>query len=303
MQLDFSWPVQSTAFQIVSVSDRKSSGATLLRAQGADGVDVVVKTNDDWNLDDAVGAHHALAALHDIIDGADIERGGAMPPLGWAPDPPMVVTGYVESHELRSAVKTETDIDLLIGPLETAGRMLAAFHEHHRATDSQSTDAAHQDAISTARKIPNGERTLDRLLARAPIVVAKSYIDITPSNVLCASSGEILLIDPPPSLRPAIIERDLGTFLFELRKQRAAFSRSSREPTDFPHLKEAFLNGYGVSDPRDPSTQALLSLFEFRRAIGTSRKRLRGRSPEAVRYAVEAGRRMSGFLFPNHFPD
>lgn len=303
IQLDFQWPMQSPAFRIVDVSERNTSGATLLRAAGSKTVDVMVKTNGAWTHNDALANYRALAELHDVIEGAEILGGETMTALGWAPEPPMVVTKFVESRELRSAVKTVNDPGLLIGPLETVGEMLAAFHERHRATDRETIDIARRDAMAIARRIPNGEKTMERLLARPSVVVSKSYIDITPSNVLCAENGAVLLIDPPTRQEPALIERDLGTFLFELRKQRSAFGRSVPRPSDFLRLKMAFLRGYGIPNPMDSPTRALVSLFEFRRAAGTSRKRWRDRSPESVRYAVEAGKRMSEFLFPRLFAD
>ncbi len=91
---------------------------------------------------------------------------------------------------------------------------------------------------------------------------------------------------------PGPIHRDLGNFIFELRRQLAGrgFTPSPPIPGNFERLCDSFLQGY--SDARgstlDDTDLALIALFELRRAAGMARKRFPRRPGDALWFARSA---------------
>lgn len=289
---NFQWPAQWGDFRLTEVHERSRSRATLYRFRGRDGVEIMVKTALGWSAHHARSSYESFAHLRRVVEG--IPGSFSVETLGWTATPPLVVTRFVESSDLRSLIKSVVDVEELVPQVVTVGRMLRAFHRDTNIDDEAGLRLAHQDAMSVASRIPRGRARLNQILSASQQTAAASFGDLTPGNVLCDRKGRLALIDPPLERTPVLVERDLANFLFEMRKHRRAAFGTKAVARDHPRLSAALLEGYDHQEIAADSP--MVALFEFRRAAGVARKRLRARSPESLWFASQAVARASNFL-------
>jgi hypothetical protein len=300
IQRDFGWPVRAESFEVIDSWERTSSNAVFhrLSAPGL-GHELLVKTDPRWSPTDAKNIHLAMADLDRIVADAGIEGAATIPSLGWAATPPMVVMPWIEAEELITFIRAETAVEDLRAIALRAGAMLAAYHNAGRVDDDRAKDVARSATITLAGKLPGGGARASALIDRLePHRYAPSYGDVTPGNFLVARDGRLLLIDPPIETKPALIHRDLGYFLFELRKHFAGRG-GTRMPgrPGYDEARTAFLEGYsGKALALADADHRLIALYEARQAAGTVTNRLPARPLDAMWFAGQAARSAARFL-------
>jgi hypothetical protein len=238
-----------------------------------------------------------MTDLDHILAGSGIEWAGTIPSLGWADSPPMVVMPYLDAEELIALIRGDTSLEQLCELVSRAGAMLAAYHHAHPLDDETARNQARSATIAMGAKLPGGSRRASALIGELDLNrFARSYGDVTPGNFLAATDGRLLLIDPPIDPRPELIHRDLGYFLFEMRKHFAGRGRT-RTPAraGYDTARVAFLEGYAV--PLTDADQRLIALYEARQAAGTMRNRFPGRPADTMWFAARAVAAGSRFLW------
>ena len=301
-------------FDIVASWERVRSGSTFFRMVGfPHGPDVVVKMSRRWQPGEAEQHYGTLTLLHEILSSGPQSGAQAIPPLTWIDDPPLIVMPYVEGadvitmmRETESAVWKE-DGALLSRWMMAAGSALATYHAAMpRPGDGEQ---ASRDVLDVARRT-RMSRLVVRLIdgLRWAEITVGAFGDFGPGNLHGTPDGEVYLVDPPDAGSTAVIHRDLGNFLFELRRQLAGrgFTRTAALPDVFDDLRRAFLGAYaeaaGIGALKS-SDYGLIALFEMRRALGMARKRLVVRPADAVWFARSAlGRRRELIRLATHGP-
>ncbi len=294
LQDDFGWPVRSRDFDLQELWRRHRSGSAFYHMVGLpDGPALVMKVVDDWTARDAESMFGAMTALAGMIEEANIEGAHAVRPLGWAGSPPLVVMPYVNGSDVVSMLRhpEHQAWQHMEGWMTTAGQMLAAFHQRHRTRSAA-------PSVEVARSL--GDRYRIRASVEEALAsldeeqrIAGSFGDIGPGNLLGTEDGDLYLLDPPELTTPALVHRDLGNFVFELRRQLAGRGYTRSRPVEgrFESLRSAFLDGYSQRSHGGALTDAdrsLIALFELRRAAGMARKRLPGRPGDAFWFARSA---------------
>lgn len=285
--------------EVLDTWERDSSGASFYRlsAKGV-GAQFLVKTDPRWSPVDAENIHRTMADLDRILTDSGIHGVATIPSLGWAATPPMIVMPYIDADELITLIREGATVKRLSELLSTAGSVLAAYHRACLVDDQASRGRARSATVTLAGKLPGGSRKASALIDQLdPHRYALSYGDVTPGNFLSAGDGRLLLIDPPPDPKPALIHRDLGYFLVESNKHFAGRGRSpSAHQKGFETLRSAFLRGYAGTDSLGAADHALIALFEFRQATGIARNRWPRRPTDALWFASKAAGAAQRFL-------
>ncbi len=295
LQDEFDWPTRSQDFGLQELWRRERSGSAFYQMTGVpDGPAVVLKVVDDWTAQDAEAMFRAMNDIADVLDAASIRGASGIRSIGWAVDPPLVVMPYVEGTDVVSILRQPeheawADVDSW---MKTAGQMLAVYHQRPVA---DSKGAAVEDARTVAERFRIDRRSIEAILAEIDPEqrTARQFGDIGPGNLHAGSAGDLYLIDPPAESVEALVHRDLGNFVFELRRQLdgRGFTRSRPVEGHFENLLSAFLEGYSLRSHGGPLTAAdrsLIALYELRRAAGMARKRLPGRPGDTLWFARSA---------------
>jgi hypothetical protein len=217
--------------------------------------------------------------------------------VAWADDPPTIVTPFIDGDDVVSIMRRRDDPawqDHMIHWMSQAGAMLSAYHatEERPATDEEIEEAAN-DARRVAHRVRVSPDVVREILEGIDPIrrTARSYGDFGPGNLLGTPDGELYLLDPPVQPPRALIHRDLGNFVFELRRQLTGhgFTRHPPLAERFPPLREALLDGYsGGGDRLHRYDLALIALFEARRCAGMARKRFPSRPGDVWWFARSA---------------
>lgn len=299
LQDSFSWPTRSDGYELIDRWERERSGSVFYRMTGRPyGQAFIVKIVKSWEPGEAERNFQAMDELAETVESAAIEEGRAIRPLAWADQPPLLVMPYVEAADLVSILRQPDHPawnSSVATWMEIAGRMLAAYHAAHLPPPLADISNAGEEARILAIRYRLDEAFVDRILNEADWRhrCARSFGDFGPGNLLGTSEGALYLIDPPDVSPTALIHRDLGNFIFELRRQLAGrgFTRSRPVIGRFDQLRSAFIGGYSSvrhDQPLNVSDEALISLFELRRAAGMARKRFPNRPGDAVWFARSA---------------
>ena len=298
LQDSFSWPEHSENFELIDTWERERSGSVFYRmTERPSGQALIVKMVSGWEPGDAERTFQAMVDLAKTIDAAHIPGGAAIHPLAWAQEPSLVVMPYVDGADLVSILRQPDHpawSDHLTTWMATAGGLLAAFHGAH-TPPPEDIPKAGDEARKLAARYRLDEDLIERILNQVDWRhrCARLFGDFGPGNLHGAADGVLYLLDPPDASATALIHRDLGNFSFELRRQLAGrgFTRSRPVPGRFDELRSAFINGYAEISHEGPlgaGDEALIALFEMRRAVGMARKRFPGRPGDAVWFARSA---------------
>jgi hypothetical protein len=298
IQEEFEWTSRAEYFESVDTWERERSGSSFHRMIGRpSGPDLLVKLVANWTPADAQRMFEAMVDLADTIDAAEIEQGQAVRPLGWADTPPMVVMPYVEGTDLVSLLRQpdhETWVENVPAWIKRAGMMLAAFHAPHLTETDTDIATAGNEVRELAARFRIDDAAIEGIFNRIDWRhrCSRSFGDFGPGNLLGAPNGDLYLLDPPDQAATALIHRDLANFIFEMRRQLAGrgFTRSRPIPGQFEALRSAFIEGYSVwhEEPLAAGDEALIALFEMRRAAGMARKRFPRRPGDAAWFARSA---------------
>ncbi len=287
LQESFSWPTRADHYDLVGTWDRERSGSSFRHLRGSpDGPDIVIKSVKGWTGEEAEASYLAMIDLADTLDRTAFEVASAIRPLAWAERPPVLVMPFLEGSDVVTILR-DPHADAFKGRVDDwvsrAGAMLAAYHTTHPA--SHAVESARDDVAALARRVGVGREFEIDWEER----VAKCFGDFGPSNLHATASGDLYLLDPPLSPGPAVVHRDLANFLFELRRQVAGrgFTRTEPLPGSFELLRAELLRGYAMARgmPFDAEDEALIALFETRRALGMARKRFPRRLGDAAWFA------------------
>lgn len=287
-------------YDVVDEWERERSGNRFIRLRARSGGELLVKTGSSWVEDDARELFEAQKALAETVARADLDSAEAIQPLAWIARPPLFVMPFVEGTDLVSLLRRPERPEWahMEKWMTAAGGMLAAFHRAQAVDPGTAVFAEIEETAARMRLDPAWVRNLlDRIEPADSTFV--SYGDFGPGNLIGDERGRVFLIDPPTKPEPALFHRDLGNYVFELRRQLAGrgFSRSRPVPGRFYGLRQAFLAGY--SSYLDSTDLTLVSLFEMRRAAGMARKRLPGRPGDALwfgRLALALRREVTGLV-------
>jgi hypothetical protein len=296
LQDEFEWENKAATYNLVDSWRRERSGSTFYRMEGSPGgPTVVLKTVEGWKPGDAEQMFLVMTELADTLQTSSIDGAQALRPLAWADHPPLVVTPFLDGSDVVSILR-RPEHESWSGRLDLwmhqAGQMLATYHAH--SGEHSSTDTIDEARLLGVRfKIDR--HVLEQVLAAvdAEERSARSFGDIGPGNLHTSANGEIYLLDPPIDPSVALIHRDLGNFVFEMRRQLAGrgFTRTRPVEGEFDRLRSDFIGGYSERShggPIESTDDALIALFEMRRAAGMARKRLPGRPGDALWFARSA---------------
>jgi len=299
LQDSFSWPDRSNDYELIDTWERERSGSLFYRMVGRpSGLEVIVKIVVDWSPGDSGRMFDAMVELAETIDAAEITGASAVRPLAWSDDPPLLVMAYVDGTDLVSILRQpdhpawNEDVSLWMG---IAGGMLAAFHARHLTPPLEDISTVAAEARNLAARYRIDEAVVDRILDQVDWRhrCARSFGDFGPGNLLGAPDGRLYLLDPPDVSPTALVHRDLANFIFELRRQLAGrgYTRSRPVPGRFEQLRSAFIDGYSAvwhEEPLGKGDEALIAVFEVRRAAGMARKRFPRRPGDAFWFARSA---------------
>ena len=288
----------STGFDEVARWERSRSGTAFFRLRSLPwGDEIVVKTSQEWDSYDPEKVHSAMVELVEMLESGT--EGGAIRPLGWTGSPPLVVMPFVEGTDLVTLLRDESraEWEWMERWMRTTGAMIASFHDAHRPPLESDLTGLAEAARHMARRIRIAGAVVDGLLDHAGWQdrCSASYGDFGPGNLLGDRDGKLYLLDPPIYPELALAHKDLGNFIFELRRQLAGhgFTRSRPVEGHFDDLRASFIDGYSERSgggPLAPADLGLIALYEMRRAMGLARKRLPARPDDALwfaRYTVE----------------
>lgn len=280
-------------FRYIDGWERPRAGTTFFRfAIEPSGRKIVVKTGAEWSAEDAVRLFDAQAALARAISEPTILDAGAIDPISWITDPPCLVMPDVGGTDVVTLLRDpqRPEWESMTIWMRAAGAMLAAYH----AANPSTPDVDLGDVVDTARRMRIRGDVVHSIVERAKGSkrCAAMYGDFGPGNLIGVLGGPVYLIDPPVSPAPAPIHRDLGNFMFELRRQLAGHGHTRTRPVRgrFSTLREALIAGYSEQSGRalEPADESLIAMYEMRRAAGMARKRLFSRPLESVWFARSA---------------
>lgn len=292
LQTEFDWPARSDSYTVVDSWARERSGSRFRRIQGEEGSpDLVVKTVDGWDGEDAHHTYDALTGLANLVGGSGLEGTSPVTPLAWSAQPPLVVLPYLEGEDLISILRQpdHPGWEHMPGWMETAGRLLAIFHAA-ATPENPPTETDEVASVAARYRVPIspvlGEGTT--LTARA----VRIFGDFGPGNLHGSPEGTLYLLDPPTDPVPGLPHRDLANFVFELRRQLAGHGFTPSTPVlgRFAKLRASFLDGYAARSgvALEQADEALISLYELRRSAGMARKRGASRPGDATWFARQA---------------
>jgi hypothetical protein len=283
----FSWPIKADHYELRGRWERERSGSTFHYFRGTPfGPDVVIKSVRGWTGEEAEASYEAMVDLADTLDRTAFEVAAAIRPLAWADRPPGLVMPYLEGSDVITILR-DPHAEAWKGRVDDwvsrAGAMLAAYHGMHPA--SEAVDSARGEVTALAKRL-RIKRTFEIDWEQD---VAKCFGDFGPGNLHATPGGDLYLLDPPLSPGPAVVHRDLANFLFELRRQMAGrgFTPTEPLPGSFDRLRTGLLRGYAMARAKsfDAEDEALIALFETRRALGMARKRFPRRLSDAAWFA------------------
>ena len=179
----------------------------------------------------------------------------------------MLVMPYLEGADVVSILRQPDHPawrENIVTWMRTAGAMLSTFHIQHPADGS---GAASTEVKELAERFRIG-RTFDGVDWQGR--TAGSYGDFGPGNLHASVDGDLYLLDPPLATTSSPVHRDLGNFIFELRRQLDGRGYTPSPPLSghFERLCDSFLQGYfdAWEASPDDTDLALIALFELRRA-------------------------------------
>ena len=300
MQRTFDWTQHDDSFELVSAWERPRTGSCFFRYDGSpSGTAVVIKTQESWEGNDAQPAYESLADLHAIVTKAGIDHARTLTPLGWAARPPIVVTPYVDGDDLVSMMRQpnhrmwDNNHELLGKWMGTAGAIVSAYHAANRCTDADQQSNALSDTRAAARCLGVPKGGISQILETVDPTTqcVDAFGDLGPGNLFGCTDESLYLLDPPTQTLPRLVHRDIGNFLFELRRQLAGRGFTPAPPAKpvFDQLRDVFIEWYNSSFTA--ADRALVALFEARRAAGMARKRFPRRLSDSVWFAQLARER------------
>lgn len=302
LQGGFGWETRADRYDLIDHWERPRSGSSFYRMAGSDGPDLVAKSVAEWAPGAAQSVFDAMVELDDMIASAGIDGAHGIRPLAWSDDPPLLVMPYVESLDVVSILRQPEHQAWQSGDLERwieqAGAVLAVYHQSPPPGWQPDIGQAEVEVRELAGKLRVDTTTIDRVLSRADwrIRSRRRYGDYGPGNLQGATDGSLYLLDPPEESHTSVIHRDISNFLFEMRRQLAGRGFTPSPPVRgwFPDYRERFLFGYLRRWPElsfGSADDALIALFEVKRAAAMSRKRLPTRLGDALWFARLASRR------------
>lgn len=287
LQSEFDWSHTASRYDVVSSWERPRSGSKFLHLRGtAGGPEVVVKWSLTWPANTARQLYDAMVELAEIVERAETEDCRAIRPLAWSSSPEALVMPYVEGTDLVSVLRQpdhpawRREAEQLKGWLFQVGRFLATYHASGPTPMPGDVTKGLTDLEAVARKARLDGRRLAGLRRDIDGVSrhGRLYGDFGPGNLEATTDGRLYVLDPPESAQTGLVHRDIGNFLFELRRQLAGrgYTRTPPVRGRLGGLRRAFLDGYSSAARGGPLTEADLAaidLYEFRRALGMARKR------------------------------
>ncbi len=286
---------EDEGFDVIDHWERDRSGTAFYHMVGRpSGTEVLVKTGEGWNPAEAELLYRAMIDLADIVSSSGIERAAVIRPVGWAGSPPAIVMPYVSGTDLVTLLRDDGRHEWAhMGSwMHCAGAMLAAYHRPH--VEPSASDDSADEVRATGRQMRIPAPRIDRLLERVDRRGgrARTFGDFGPGILLGTADGHLYLLDPPERPSTNLIHKDIGNFMFEMRRQLAGhgFTRSQPVRGRFHELRARFLEGYSDGSGRgvDDCDQAMIALFEMRRGVGMTRKRLPRRPGDAAWFARSA---------------
>jgi hypothetical protein len=304
LQERFDWETRESAYEITAHWQRRS-GAAFYRVLGSPAeVDLVVKVDMGWQAGGAERMFRSMIELEELIGREEVEGWRAIRPMGWADDPPAIVMPHVAGLDLVSILRDPShrawgsDQSLLRAWIGGAGGMLAAYHRSGGPCLPDELEVAGGEVLELARRMRIRSSSISRIMAGVDWRhrCAGLFRDFGPGNFIGAPDGTLYLLDPPDGREPGLIHRDIGNFLFEMRRQLAGHGYTNSRPVRgrFTELRTAFLDGYVAESAHGGfggDDEALIALFELRRAAGMARKRWPERPRDALWFGGSALRR------------
>ena len=303
LQDSFAWQVRADEYELTDTWERSRSGSLFYRLVGTPvGPEVIVKIVGGWKPGTPERMFRAMIELDDLITSAVIDGAHGVRPLAWSDDPPLVVMPYVDGSDLVSIIRQPDDEAWRSGNLkrwmEKAGAILAAYHQIPAPGWQGDIEAAGTEVRDLASKLRVKPKVVEEILTLADWRTRskRRYGDYGPGNLQGAPDGTVFLLDPPEESQTSIIHRDISNFLFETRRQLAGrgFTPSAAVKGRFLEFRERFLGGYAQASPGlvfGPPDDALLALFEVKRAAAMALKRFPRRPGDSVWFARLAMRR------------
>jgi len=292
-------------YDIIESWDRDRSGTHFYRFRvDPTGDEVLVKTGADWTGSDARAYHEAQKELARLVSAAQIPSAGPLAPLGWVDSPPLLVMPFIEGTDLVTLLRMPDapEWGSMSEWISAAGAMLAVFHQSHPVAQGVDAKTVLDDVRSSAGRMRIASRHPEAVIGRIDVQESSvgGYGDFGPGNLLGGEDGRVYLLDPPVEQETALFHRDIGNFLFELRRQLAGhgYTRTKGIKGRFQGLREAFLEGYLAHAPINRFSAAdlgLIALFEMRRAAGLARKRFPLRPGDVAWFAGSAMTRRREF--------
>ena len=267
------------------------------------GPEVLVKFGTGWDQVEAEDSYRAMLDLAEAISDARIEGAHAIRPLAWAASPPAVVLPYVPGTDLVTLLRdphAEEWAHMTVW-MRRAGALLAAYHSSHPSPPNADIAPANEEVLATGSRMRIPTPAIENLMNEIDWrhSCSLSFGDFGPGNLLGTPQGDLYLLDPPEHPSIALIHKDLGNYSFELRRQLAGHGYTRNRPVRgrFDQFRAEFLAGYAEhsSYRLDSCDEALIALFEMRRARGMARKRFPGRLGDAIWFARSAMARRREF--------
>jgi hypothetical protein len=222
-------------------------------------------------------AYQGLRRYRESFARAGLRGVDAPEPIGWLPDPALVLSAYVPGIDFDKALHQAI---LCTGPsdfdhaVRRCGAALAALHAEPGSGDASRTLRA------TARRFRLSPDWVDLWKTELRPVVSAG--DFAPNNVR-VDGDCVYVLDPPTKERPTTTtaHSDIAFFLVELLKQtagRAPLAGRSRGVRMYSRLAACFVHGYrdaGGIDARQPATRDLICWLAAYRASGAAIKNFR----------------------------
>ena len=297
LQDAFGLDTRADRYELVDHWTRDRSGTAFYRMIGKpSGLELLVKTGAAWDQGQAEHLHAAMVDLADTISSADIDGAHAIRPQAWTGAPPLVVMPFVEGTDLVTLLRAPNREEWAhIGRwIRMAGGMLAAYHSSHPTPPSADMAPAGDEVRDAGRRMRLPAQLMDHVLNEIDWRrrCALSFGDFGPGNLLGTAEGDVYLLDPPDHPSIALIHKDIGNFMFEMRRQLAGHGYTRTRPVRgrFHELRAGFLEGYSEWSGRaiDSCDEGLIAIFEIRRASGMARKRFPTRLPDSAWFARSA---------------